>query len=66
LGPSFEEVKEEKAQTEELKEEEKPDKGKKYLLLENVKEPSAFLRMSKGLWSEPVGPFIFEKELHKF
>ena len=29
LGPSFEEVKEEKAQTKELKEEENPDKGKK-------------------------------------
>jgi hypothetical protein len=41
LGPSFEEVKEEKAQTEELKEEENPDKGKQQLLLENVKEPSA-------------------------
>jgi hypothetical protein len=41
LGPSFEEVKEEKAQTEELKEEEKSDKGKQQLLLENVKEPSA-------------------------
>jgi hypothetical protein len=29
LGPSFEEVKEEKAQIEEIKEEEKLDKGKK-------------------------------------
>jgi hypothetical protein len=41
LGPSFEKVKEEKAQTKELKEEENPDKGKKQFLLENVKEPSA-------------------------
>jgi hypothetical protein len=41
LGPSFEEVKEENTQTEELKEEENPDKGKQQLLLENVKEPSA-------------------------
>jgi hypothetical protein len=41
LGPSFEEVKEEKAQTKELKEEENPDKGKQQMLLGDVKEPSA-------------------------
>jgi hypothetical protein len=41
LGPSFEEVKEEKAQTEEPKEEEKMDKGKQQMLLEDVKEPRA-------------------------
>jgi hypothetical protein len=40
LGPSFEEVKEEKAQTEEPKEEEKEDKGKQQTLLGDVKEPS--------------------------
>jgi hypothetical protein len=41
LGPSFEEVKEEKAQTKELKEEENLDKGKQQFLLENMKDPSA-------------------------
>jgi hypothetical protein len=41
LGPSFEEIKEERAQTEEPKEEEKMDKGKQQMLLEDVKEPRA-------------------------
>jgi hypothetical protein len=41
LGPSFEEVKEEKEQTEEPKEEENMDKGKQQMLLEDVKEPRA-------------------------
>jgi hypothetical protein len=41
LGPSFEEVKEEKSQTEESKEEEKTNKGKQQMLLEDVKKPSA-------------------------
>jgi hypothetical protein len=40
LGPSFQKVKEEEAQTEEPKEEEKKDKGTQQMLLENVKEPS--------------------------
>jgi hypothetical protein len=40
LGPSFEEVTEEKSQTEYPKEEEKTEKGKQQMLLENVKEPS--------------------------
>jgi len=37
LGPSFEEVKEEKAQTKYPKEEENLDKGKQQSLLEDVK-----------------------------
>jgi hypothetical protein len=41
LGPSFEEVKEEKAQAGDPKEEEKTDKEKQQMLLEDVKEPSA-------------------------
>jgi hypothetical protein len=41
LGPSFEEVKEEKEQTEEPKEEENMNKGKQQMLLGDVKEPSA-------------------------
>jgi hypothetical protein len=41
LGPLFEEVKEESTQIEEIKEEEKLDKGKQQLLLENMKEPSS-------------------------
>jgi hypothetical protein len=40
LGPSFEEVKEEKSQTKDPKEEEKEDKGKQQMLLEDAKEPS--------------------------
>ena len=39
LGPSFEEINEERAQTEEPKEEEKMDNGKQQMLLEDVKEP---------------------------
>jgi hypothetical protein len=38
LGPSFEEVKEEKSQTKEPKEEENTDKGKQQMFLEDVKE----------------------------
>jgi hypothetical protein len=41
LGPSIEELKEEKAQTKEPKEEEKIDTGKQHMLLEDVKEPRA-------------------------
>jgi hypothetical protein len=37
LGPSFEEVKEEKAQKKDPKEEEKKDKGKQHMLMEDVK-----------------------------
>ena len=40
LGPSFKDLKEEKAQTEYPKEEEKEDKGKQQTLLEYVKDPS--------------------------
>jgi hypothetical protein len=40
LGPSFEEVEEEKVQAEEKKKEEKEDKGKQQFLLEATKESS--------------------------
>jgi hypothetical protein len=40
LGPSFQEAKEEKAQTKEQKKEENEDKGKQQLFLEATKEPS--------------------------
>jgi hypothetical protein len=39
LGPSFEEVKEDKSQIEDPKEEENMDKGKQHMILEDVKEP---------------------------
>jgi hypothetical protein len=59
LGPSFEEVEKERVQEEDGRKVETEDKGKQQALQRSWKNQGLDSRMSQGLWSEPVGPFIF-------
>ena len=67
LGHSFEEVKEDKAQIDEMKEEEKEDKGKQQILMEYAKEPSTWLEGESRI---VVGAYwvlhFLDKESRKF
>jgi hypothetical protein len=59
LGPSFEEAKEEKAQTEEQKKKKRRTRENNSCSWKLRKNQTLDSRASQGLWSEPVGPFIF-------